>query len=67
MKRPAIPGQHIEILLADADRVLEIDLIDDDPAVAGVIVDAIEQDDPDDAESLLRAGATGTVSRRRRA
>jgi hypothetical protein len=64
MRRSAVPGQHIEILLADVDRVLEIDLVDDDPAVAGIILDAIEQDDADEAESRLRMAAAGNVRRR---
>jgi hypothetical protein len=64
MRRSAVPGQHIEILLADVDRVLEIDLVDDDPAVAGIILDAIEQDDADEAESRLRMAAAGNVHRR---
>jgi hypothetical protein len=64
MHRSAVRGQHIEIVLADAGRVLELDLDDDDPAVAGVILDAIEKDDPDEAESLLRAGAPEHVHRR---
>jgi hypothetical protein len=59
-----IRGQHLEIVLADADRVLELDLEDDDPAVSSLILDAIEKDDPDEAESLLRTGAHGQVQRR---
>ena len=65
MARPSIPGRHIEIFFADADRVVEVDLDDEDPAVAGVVIDAIERDDPDDAEQVLRDGvANGTVKRR---
>jgi hypothetical protein len=65
MARPSVPGRHIEIFFADADRVVDVDLDDEDPAVAGVVIDAIERDDPDDAEQVLRDGvANGTVKRR---
>ncbi len=65
MVRPSIPGRHIEIFFADADRVVDVEVDDDDPAVAGVVIDAIERDDPDDAEQVLRDGvANGTVKRR---
>ena len=65
MVRPSIPGRNIEIFFADADRVVDIDVDDEDPAVANVVLDAIERDDPDDAEQVLRDGvANGTVKRR---
>jgi hypothetical protein len=65
MARPSIPGRHIEIFFADADRVVDVVVDDEDPAVAGVVIDAIERDDPDDAEQVLRDGvANGTVKRR---
>lgn len=65
MGRPSIPGKHIEILFADADRVVDVDVDDEDAAIASVVIDAIERDDPDDAEEVLRDGvANGTVKRR---
>ncbi len=65
MTRSSIPGRHIEIFFADADRVVDVVVDDEDPAVAGVVIDAIERDDPDDAEQVLRDGvANGTVKRR---
>ena len=65
MARPSIPGRHIEIFFADADRVVDVDVDADDPDVAGVVIDAIERGDPDDAEQVLRDGvANGTVKRR---
>jgi hypothetical protein len=65
MARPSVPGRHIAIFFADADRVVDVEVDDDDPAVAGVVIDAIERDDPDDAEQVLRDGvANGTVKRR---
>jgi hypothetical protein len=65
MARPSVPGRHIEIFFADADRVVDVEVDDEDPAVAGVFIDAIERDDPDDAEQVLRDGmANGTVKRR---
>jgi hypothetical protein len=65
MGRPSTPGKNIEIVFADADRVVNVDVDDEDAAVARVVVDAIERDDPDDAEQVLRDGvANGTVKRR---
>jgi hypothetical protein len=65
MGRPSIPGKNIEIVFADADRVVDVDVDDEDAAVASVVIDAIERDDPDDAEQVLRDGvANGTVKRR---
>ena len=64
MVRPSIPGRNIEIFFADADRVVDVVIEDEDPAVASVVLDAIERDDPDDAERILRDGVAGKVSRR---
>ena len=68
MPRASTAGRHIEIHFAEADRVVEFDLGDDDdgddPAIANVLIDAIERDDPDDVEQVLRDGAAGTVKRR---
>ena len=64
MARPSIPGQHIEIFFADADCVVDIDVDHEDQAIASVVIDAIERDDPDDAERVLRDGVAGTVRRR---
>ena len=61
----SIPGRHIEILFADADRVVDVDVDDEDGAVANIVIDALERDDPDDVEQVLRDGvANGTVKRR---
>jgi hypothetical protein len=63
--RPApIPGRHIEIFFNDADRVVEVETEDEDASIVNVVIDAIEHDDPDDAERILRDGVVGTVSRR---
>ena len=64
MVRSSIPGRHLEFFFADADRVLDVDLDDEDPAIAAVVVDALERDDPDDAERILQDGLAGTVKRR---
>jgi hypothetical protein len=64
MVRPSIPGRHIEIFFADADRVVDLDVEDEDPAIASIVVEAIERDDPDDAERILQDGVAGTVKRR---
>ena len=64
MARTSIPGRNIEIFFADADRVVDVDVEDEDPSVANIVVDAIEREDPDDAERILRDGVPGTVSRR---
>lgn len=64
MVRPSIPGRNIEIFFADADRVIDVDVDDQDPAIAAVVVDALERDDPDDAERILQDGLVGTVKRR---
>lgn len=65
MARGSVPGRHIEIFFADADRVVDVDVDDEDAAVASVVIDALERDDPDDAEKVLRDGvANGTVKRR---
>lgn len=64
MVRPSIPGRNIEIFFADADRVIDVDVDDQDPAIAAVVVDALERDDPDDAERILQDGLAGTVKRR---
>jgi hypothetical protein len=65
MGRPSIPGKNIEILFTDADRVVDVDVDDEDAAVASVVIDAIERDDPDDAEQVRRDGvANGAVKRR---
>jgi hypothetical protein len=64
MVRPSIPGRHIEIFFADADRVVDVVVEDEDPAIASIVVEAIERDDPDDAERILQDGLAGTVKRR---
>ena len=65
MVRSAIPGKNIEIFFADADRVVDVDVDDEDGAVANMVIDALERDDPDDVEQVLRDGvANGTVKRR---
>jgi hypothetical protein len=64
MVRTSIPGRHIEIFFADADRVVDVDVDDEDPAIATVVVEAIQRDDPDDAERILQDGVAGTVKRR---
>ena len=64
MRPPAIPGRHIEIFFNDADRVVDVETEDEDTAIVNVVIDAIERDDPDDAEQILRDGLAGTVSRR---
>ena len=64
MVRSSIPGRHIEIFFADADRVLDVDIDVEDPNLAAVVVDALERDDPDDAERILQDGLAGTVKRR---
>jgi hypothetical protein len=65
MVRPSVPGRNIEIFFADADRVVDLDVEDEDAAVASVVIDALDRDDPDDAEQVLRDGvANGTVKRR---
>ena len=64
MVRPSIPGRHIEIFFADADRVVDVDVEEEDPAIASIVIEAIERDDPDDAERILQNGVAGTVKRR---
>jgi hypothetical protein len=64
MVRPSIPGRHLEIFFADADRVVDVEVEDEDPAIAAVVVDALERDDPDDAERILQDGLAGRVKRR---
>jgi hypothetical protein len=64
MRTPPIPGRHIEIFFNDADRVVDVDTEDEDASIVKVVIDAIEHDDPDDAERILRDGLGGTVSRR---
>ena len=64
MARPSTPGRHIEIFFADADRVVDVEVEDEDPAIAAVVVQALERDDPDDAERILQDGLAGTVKRR---
>jgi hypothetical protein len=60
------PGRHIEILFAEADCTMEVDIDDEEPADVSVIVAAMETDDPDQAEALLRTaiGPRGRVNRR---
>jgi hypothetical protein len=62
--RQSIPGRHIEIFFADADRVVDLDIDDEDSTVATAVLDAIETDDPDVAERVLRDAVAGTVERR---
>lgn len=64
MVRPSIPGRHLEFFFADADRVVDVDVDDEDAAIAAIVVEAIERDDPDDAERILMDGVAGTVRRR---
>ena len=65
MTRASIPGKNIEFFFTDADRVVDVDTDDEDPAVASAVIDALDRDDPDDAEQVLRDGvANGTVKRR---
>jgi hypothetical protein len=65
MARTSTPGRDIEIFFADADRVVDVVADDEDQAVADVVIDALERDDPDDAERVLRDGmARGAVRRR---
>ena len=65
MARTSIPGKNIEFFFTDADRVVVVDTDDEDPAVASAVIDALDRDDPDDAEQVLRDGmANGTVKRR---
>jgi hypothetical protein len=64
MGRPSIPGKNIEILFADADRVVDVEVDDEDPVIASIMIEAIERDDPDDAERILQDGLAGTVRRR---
>ena len=65
MVRSAIPGKNIEIFFTDADRVVDVYTDDDDPEFANIVIDALERDDPDDVEQVLRDGvANGTVKRR---
>ena len=44
--------------------MVDVVIEDEDPAVESVVLDAIERDDPDDAERILRDGVAGKVSRR---
>jgi hypothetical protein len=64
MARSSTPGRHLEIFFNDADLIVDVECEDDDPGIASVVIDAIERDDPDDAERILRDGVAGTVSRR---
>ena len=45
---------------------MELDVHADDPDVTGAIVAAIDEDDPDDAERVLRAGIGTNAEIRRR-
>jgi hypothetical protein len=66
MAQTTTPGRHIEIFFNDADRVVDLELQDEDPGLASVMVDVIETDDPDAAEQVLRDNlGNGTVRRRR--
>jgi hypothetical protein len=64
MKRRPVPGRHIEIFFNDANRTVDVECEDEDPAIASVVIEAIQRDDPDDAEQILRDRVVGTVSRR---
>jgi hypothetical protein len=66
MPPPTSAGRQVEILFADSDRVVVVDAEEDDPAIGPVIVDALDADDPDAAERLIRSrlGPRGRVSRR---
>ena len=66
MPNRTIPDRQIEIFFAQADRTVVLELGDEDPAIADVIVAALAFDDPDETEDRLRSdvGAHGTVRRR---
>jgi hypothetical protein len=65
MAQTTTPGRTIEIFFNDADRVVDLELQDEDPGLASVVVDVIETDDPDVAEQVLRDNVgNGTVRRR---
>ena len=64
MRPLPIPGRHIEIFFNDADRVVEVETEDEDASIVKVVIEAIEHDDPDAAERILRDGLGGTVNRR---
>jgi hypothetical protein len=64
MRPTPIPGRHIEIFFNDVDRVVDVETEDEDASIVNAVIDAIERDDPDDAERILRDGVVGTVSRR---
>ena len=46
MVRSSILGRHIEVFFADADRIVDVDVDDEDGAVANMVLDALERDDP---------------------
>jgi hypothetical protein len=65
MVRSGTPGRHIEIFFNDADRVVDVELDDEDTGLASVLVEAIETDDPDMAEQVLTDNPGATTVRRR--
>ena len=64
MGRSSEPGHHIEIFFNDADTIVDVECEDGDAGIASVVIEALEHDDPADAERVLRDGVVGTVSRR---
>jgi hypothetical protein len=63
---PNGPDRPIEIFFARADRTVVVEMGDEDPVIADVIVDALGTEDPDETEDRLRegVGALGVVRRR---
>ncbi len=66
MPSRTIPRREIEILFANADRTVVLELGDEDPAIADVIVAALALEDRDETEDRLRSevGEPGIVRRR---
>jgi hypothetical protein len=64
MTRSSEPGRHLEIFFNDADMIVDVECEDGDAGIATVVIDALEHDDPEDAERILRDGVAGMVSRR---
>ena len=66
MPSRTIPHREIEIFFAHADRTVVLELGDEDPAIADMIVAALALEDPDETEDRLRSelGELGIVRRR---
>lgn len=66
MPSRTIPRREIEIFFANADRTVVLELGDEDPAIADVIVAALALEDRDETEDRLRpeVGELGIVRRR---